>query len=230
MRLLLPFLFLVGLLFTSTGTAKQNVADTTFFIKHRGKDFRQEVFIDTSRSSEYYKKLSAFAITEEGLEYYQEVIGALSKAYGLPSHVSLQLPDTRWLPAVYHQGKFYLYAPCDWLFHQPVMIADSAIITWGEAAYPELIRSVVRQRDSYKFITQKPWGDVKGEVPQTLHVIDEKRGIAILQTDGSEEEGNLRLLIAQSRMRDFPIIVNNCFDHKTTEWHPEATDLRKLLN
>jgi hypothetical protein len=229
MRLFVRLLFLVSILSSSIGNATPIITDTTFFVKHRGNDFRQEVFIDTSRSSAYYDKLSAFEVSAEGLDLYQDVISELSKVYGSPSHVAFHLPETRWLPAICHDGKIYLYAPCDWLFHQPVMLTDSTIVTWGEAAYPEFIRSVKKVGDSYTFVTQSLGGDLKGEISQTLHLIDEPRGVAILQTSDSEDKSDLRLLIAQSHMRDFPIVVNNCFDRKSTEWHPEVTDLRKLL-
>jgi hypothetical protein len=229
MRFLRPLLILLPILIASSGNATPVVTDTTFLVKHRGKDFRQEVFIDTNRSSTFYEMLSSFSVEEEGLDLYQQVIDGLAKEYGSPSHVAYQLPDTRWLPAILHRGKYYLYAPCDWLGHQPVMFTDSTIITWGEAAYPDLIRAVEKRGSKYMFVTQKPWGDIKGDIRQTLHLIDEKRGVAILQTWETDDEGDLSLLIAQSHMRDFPIIVNNCFDRKAAEWHPKTTDLRKLI-
>jgi hypothetical protein len=229
MRHVLPLLLLIFICSASTSDAAPALTDTTFLIKHRGKDYRQEVFIDTNRSSAYYGMLSSFSVEEEGLDPYQEVIVSLTNAYGPPSHVALELPDTRWLPAIMHKGQYYLYAPCDWLAHQPVMFTDSTIITWGEAAYPEFIRAVEKRGSKYRFVTQKLWGDIKGEIRQTLHIIDEKRGIAILQAWETDDESGLSLLIAQSHMREFPIIVNNCFDRKANEWSPMATNLRKLL-
>jgi hypothetical protein len=62
-----------------------------------------------------------------------------------------------------------------------------------------------------------------------IHIIDDKKGIAVFEEKNGKEKPYYYLMIAAEKIRSVPLIVNNCKFNKQSELEFEQPDFERLI-
>lgn len=128
-----------------------------------------------------------------------------------------------------HNDEFYVYHPCDFIFHFKQSVNDTTFIDWtGEGP---VANKIIEQRKidnkTYEFILT---GIYDNERKVIVHIIDFKKGIAIFEQITNKSEKTFYLMIAAETIKSVPIIVNQCQKYKQKELEFKEPDFKSLLS
>lgn len=207
----------------------QNVEkDTTFIFKDTVDGGIQSIFIDNNKDSKFYKSISNFnfhffdaARYKYSTDYLKEHKLALTK-------VKPVIPWTNWVILKQYKGKFYVYHPCDFLFHFRQSVNDTTFIDWtGEG--PVANKIIGQKKIDSKTYEFKLAGIYDQDRRLIIHIIDLKKGIAVFEQITNGKDKRYYLMIAAEKIKSVPIIVNYCPTQKQTELGFDKTDFKALL-
>ena len=135
-------------------------------------------------------------------------------------------PTGNWLPLYSYNHQFYLYYPCDFGTNTRYKISQESIIEYG---FEEVsLKFIKATRINSKEFNYKLLNPGTGKIIDwTFHLIDNKKGIAVLET-GPKHARNFRLLVSAKLMKEFPMIVHEC-NVKSDEFKFEDPNFRTLL-
>ncbi len=205
--------------------------DTTFLLEEIGDTsfyFYHSIFIDTNKKSKFYDRISDFDFDEYDSVTYNASLGYFKeKSIKLNKKVVTGLP-LKWIELYQYKDEFYVYKPSDFIGHYQVCITDTAFIDYtGEGPLASKIIDFRKiDTNTFKF---KLTGAFYGDRTLIIHIIDEKRGIAVFETSFNEEDKNFSLMVSAQKIRNFPVIVNYCEDMKQMEFNFDEPDFEKLL-
>ncbi|MDF2456307.1 MAG: hypothetical protein K0R51_2300 [Cytophagaceae bacterium] len=196
------------------------------YIKKEGVNGEtHSIYIENDRTSTYYNKILDFgfggfdqASYDNSLEYLKEKNIVLSK-----THI-IDLP-TEWITLKQYKDKFYVYHPCDFLFHYKVSINDTTFIDWtGEGTNGSKIISYNKIND--QAMELKLTGIYEPSRTLIIHWIDRINGIAVFENTVNND---YNLMIDASKIKKVPIIINYCPTQKEMELEFDTPDYKKLL-
>jgi len=219
-------LFLLGFFLLVQTVSVIAQANTRTYIKKDGVNGEiHSIYIENDRTSKYYDKILDFGFDKydqasysNSLEYFKE------KNIRLTKIVVKDLPK-EWITLKQYKGKFYVYHPCDFLFHYKVSINDTTFIDWtGEGP------------NGSKIISYKKISDQAAELKLTgvyepvrtliIHWIDQANGIAVFENTVNND---YELMIDAGKIKKVPIIINYCPTQKEMELNFGTPDYKKLL-
>lgn len=204
------------------------INDTLFFYQDSLYGSRQSIFIDHNKNNKFYLKIGTFSFGDFDNQSYDYSINYFKDNNIVLKKRKIKGIASKWVILQQYKGNFYLYHPCDFLFHYRVSITDTTFIDWtGEGP-------VANKIIHFKRIDSKTFDfELSGIYDQNqklrIHIIDNKKGIAIFEKifDG---RANIRYLMADAdKIRNIPIFVNNCEYEKQLEQEFDAPDYDKLL-
>jgi hypothetical protein len=220
-------LILVTLLFPLIGFSQPK--DTLFIHKDSIYGTSQSIYIAKNKSSQLYNRLLDLNFGEFDSESYSMSLSYL-KEKNLILHKSTPvISETQWIPLVQYNKKLFVYYPCDFYSFYKISINDSTFIDWtGEGPIANQIFFQKKlNKKTYEFELISICGPTR---KLTIHMIDQKKGIAIFETIYSNNEHYFSLMIAASKINQVPLIVNQCDFQKQGELDFEVPDFNKLLN
>jgi hypothetical protein len=207
--------------------------DTTFLLKENIDGELHTIFIDDNKNSKYYGPVSNFKFGEDGMSEDDRVSYKLSLDYLMANGRALArktpiVPWKAWVTLKQYKGKFYAYYPCDFYFRFSHSVNDTTFIDWtGEG--PVANRIIYCKKIDLKTFEFQLDGINEKARNLKIHVIDEKRGIAVFEQRKSEFGLEYYLMIAAEKIRSVPIIVNYCPTQKQTEFKFETPDYKSML-
>lgn len=128
-----------------------------------------------------------------------------------------------------YQGKYYLYAPCDWMWHRTIKIhKDSVEIDFGEKDYFKIEKR--KKKRKKQIISYNLQNQYNTKANLSIRTISEKDGIAIIKFSYNGNSVFYFLAINNSKIDNYPIIVNECPYYKSKEVSFDKLDLEKMFN
>lgn len=126
-----------------------------------------------------------------------------------------------YIPIYQYRGKYYLYAPCDWIWHKTITIRnDSVVIRMGE----EIISYKIQNKKKGNYHLQD------SGVKLSIKIIDKKKGTSIVKLGSPNSADNYFLMVNAYKSGKYPVIVNSCPYNKAEEFEFDNIDLEKLFN
>jgi hypothetical protein len=203
--------------------AQKAIKDTIFILKDTVEGHVQTIFIDDNRESLLYEEISHFEFQHfdkisynNSIDYFKEHNITLTKAKPV-------IPLTNWVTLKQYKGQYYVYHPCDFLFHFQQSINDTTFIYWtGEGPVAnKIIEQKKINSGTYKFLLT---GINDHNRSLIIHILNKKKGIAIFEEKVGERR-TVYFMIAANKIRRVPIIVNHCPKQKQLELEFDAIDL-----
>ncbi len=188
-------------LFAANTFAQQR--DTTFLVK----DTLNTIFIDPDPYSSNYDSI------------------ANSKRY--PYGLNPLLSSSKWVILHAYQSKYYLYAPCDWMYNFTVEIAKKHVDFSGAELSRQKIRSSKLSAGGNLTVDfkRKPFSRKR----VVVYPIDREKGIAVFEITGMDDRITYQLMVDATKVKDYPIIVNGCTNEKRPEFLFDEIDYQDLL-
>jgi hypothetical protein len=212
-------------LISGIGHSQKN--DTMFIFKDSIYGTSQSIFIEKNKSTKFHERLVNTEFGEFDNESY-----ILSLDYLKENKLSLQKKnpvsnETLWIPLVQYQGVFFTYHPCDFYHSYKVSINDTTWIDWtGEGP---IANQICFQKKLNKKTCEFELNSIYEPTRKlTIHMIDQKKGIAIFEVVYANEKPFYQLMIAASKINRVPLIVNQCDFRKQRELEFEEPDFIKL--
>jgi|GEM_PF-573463 len=211
------------------------IHDTLFLVREKSGDYYSAVFIDTNKSSQFYKEISSFGIGDEfDKERYDFSAERLRKNnIALKRKIISGLP-LKWVIFYQYKGKFYTYYPSDFMNHYKVNITDTTFIDYiveGPVAN-KIIDFKKIDNHTFRF---RLTGMYEHNRELVIHIIDSKNGIAVFENKSTNvvwgnEGKSTYLMIDADKIKRFPIIVNYCETMKQHEFEFDKPDYKKLIS
>ncbi|MBO9699813.1 MAG: hypothetical protein J7604_06350 [Sporocytophaga sp.] len=209
--------------------AQNSKSDTIFILKEKRNRGFHTIFIDRNINSIYYDKINVFNFCtydkesyENSLEWFKENKIAMTKMY------VKDIPK-KWITLKQYKGQFYVYKPSDFLFHYQVSINDSTFIDWtGEGPLASKILSFKKIND--KTFEFKLTGAIHNDRRLVMHLIDQKKGIAVFEDIYDEIDKEYYFMIDATKFKTVPIIVNYCPSQKEVELEFDEPDYAGLIS
>ena len=220
-------LILVTLLFPLIGFSQPK--DTLFIQKDSIYGTSQSIYIAKNKSSQLYNRLLDLNFGEFDSESYLMSLSYLKEKNLILNKSTPVISEVQWIPLVQYNKKLFVYYPCDFYSFYKISINDSTFIDWtGEGP---IANQICFQKKSNKKTYEFELISICGPTRKlTIHMIDQKKGIAIFETIYSNNEHYFSLMIAASKINQVPLIVNQCDFQKQGELDFEEPDFNKLLN
>lgn len=125
-----------------------------------------------------------------------------------------------------HQDNYYLYAPCDWMYHHEITIKeDSVFMLFGE---PDAYKIIQKNIDKRNITTYKLQNEFLSDVSLSVKVLDQEKGISVLNFRRASNN-HYFLMVNSSKINQYPIIINDCPDTKVEEFEFDEIDAEKLF-
>jgi hypothetical protein len=139
------------------------------------------------------------------------------------------IPQKKWVTLKQYKGTFYAFHPCDFLFHYRISVNDTTFIDWtGEG--PEASKIVSQKKIDEKTYEFQITGIAKKDRKIIIHIIDSKNGIAVFEeTNDEADKSYYYLMVASDKIKNVPIIVNNCETEKQWELGFNEPNFSELL-
>lgn len=203
----------------------QELHDTTFLLK-KGD---HSIFIDNSPTSKFYDYISDFRFGRFDRESYNYSLKYLNANNIKLTNKNITDLPKRWIALKFYKNKFYTYHPSDFYSHFKVAITDTAFIDFGGEG------PMANKILNYKKINEKTFsfsltGVERPKRSLTIHIIDQRIGIAIFEEVFDDNDKLYYLMIDAAKIRKLPIIVNYCKTQKQMEFDFDEPDYTKLLN
>lgn len=204
------------------------MTDTIFFHQDSVLGSRQSIFIDYDKNNKFYDRISIFSFGRFDNQSYDYSTKYLNDNDLKLTKRIINEPATKWIPLEQYKGEFYVYHPCDFLFHYRVSINDTTFIDWtGEGPVANKIVDYNRiDNKTFEFVLS---GIYNQNCKLIIHIIDSKNGIAVFEKVLADRENVRYLMIDADKIRNVPIIVNNCEFEKQSELQFDEPDYDKLL-
>ncbi len=224
MKLLLTLFCVCMGLFTNaqdTLFISRTIADTPYAFYHA-------IFIDTAKNSVFRNRITEYQFDRYDSAIYFGGLQCLERPSNKQKIPRFKSLPRNWVPLFQYKGKYYTYHASDWCCIFRFRITDTTTIDHAvEGPEPSWIKSI--KNDGHgKFTIEKNGGPRGDKV--TIHIIDPKRGIAILQFPPSKYGKGLQILMVDAnRAHLFPTIVNYCVTDRMEEVEFDGIDFSKLL-
>lgn len=199
----------------------RTVADTPYAFYHA-------IFIDTSNSSVFRKRVTHYEFDRFDSTVYFEGLACLERP-----RQQRKLPTTKalprnWIPLFQYKGKFYTYHASDGCCIFRFRITDTTTIDHTvEGPEPSWIKQI-KDQGKGKFTIERN-SKYMGEAV-AIHIIDQKRGVAILHFLSSRySSGRQVLMVDANRAHLFPTIVNYCPTDRMEELEFDTIDFSGAL-
>lgn len=203
--------------------------DTTFLLKEDVDGKLHTIFIDKNKNSKFYPSISHFEFGLFDNENYKISLDYLAKTNQTLTKRKSIIPWTTWVTLKQYKKQFYVYHPCDFLYHFRQSINDTTFIDWtGEGPNANKIISS-KKIDSKTYELQLD-GIYEKTRTIKIHIIDGKLGIAVFEQKSNNNDVEYYLMIAGGKIRNVPVIVNYCPTQKQMEFDFEEPDYKELLS
>ena len=210
---------IIGLSFPLYGQVSSN--DTVFIERDSILGTAQSIYFDSNRNSKFYNGINYWEF-----HHYDTVSYKYSTDYFKENSLILTkrtpvIHLTKWVILKQYKGEYYLYKPCDFLFHFKISINDTTFIDWtGEGPVAnKIIEQKKINNTTYKF---RLTGINNKDRELKIHIIDSSRGIAVFEEINNGADKNQYLMISADKIRTVPLIVNNCETYKQVELRFES--------
>lgn len=128
-----------------------------------------------------------------------------------------------------YKGKYYLYVPCDWMWHNRIKIhKDSVEINMGETDSFKIEKRKKKNKKQTIFYSLQNPSNFKANL--SIRTINEKEGIVIIRFNYIENPEFYFLAVDNSKIDNYPIIVNECPYFKSKEFSFDELDLKEMFN
>lgn len=200
--------------------------DTIFLLREIGKSTNalyHAIYIDTT--SAIHNQLTDFSLGVFDSSYI-EAKALLSPFKNFNKEINKSFPR-RWISIHQYKNEYFLYSPCDFMFHSRFEITDSSTLEniYGDFPVPGRINSIQSPSSTSLIIDRSlRWG--KNNDQLQINIIDPKNGIAIFTIDPKRlaKEGfrffNAEfqfLMVDANKAHLYRTIVNYC-EEKTSEF------------
>lgn len=221
---------LLTVFFVSIGLSTH--AQDTLFIKRRIADtpyaFYHAIYIDTSENSVFRNRITDYQFNQFDSTTYFDALTCLERPRLQRRFSPIKGLPRNWVPLFQYKGKYYTYHASDWCCIFRFRITDTTTIDHGvEGPEPSWIKRIL-DHGKGKFTIER--SSLYGGDTVTIHIIDPKRGIAILNFSSSPYTGGHQILMVDAnRAYVFPTIVNYCVTNRMEELEFDSIDFSKLL-
>lgn len=200
---------------------KRRIADTPYALYHA-------IFIDTSKNSVFRNRITDYQFNEFDSTTYFDGLACLERPRQQRRFSSIKQLPRNWVPLFQYKGKYYTYHASDWCCIFRFRITDTTTMDHGvEGPEPSWIKQI-KDHGKGKFTIER--SSLFGGDTVTIHIIDPKRGIAILNFSSSPYTGgHQQLMVDANRAHLFPTIVNYCETDRMEEVEFDPIDFSKLL-
>ncbi len=213
---------------TSAPLAQRFEKDTILILKHKAECELPAIFIDSNTNSKFYGPISNFDFSYTDSDNYKVSIVGLKQQYPALQKVKPVIPWYNWVTLKQYQDQFYVYSPCDFLYHLRQSVNDTTFIDWtGEGPVANKIISQKKiDDDTYQFILTGIQGLERSII---IYIIDRKKGIAVFEQSNKGKGTTYNLMIAADKIKSVPIIINHCPVQKKPEFNFDEPDFKRLL-
>ena len=217
-------ILIIGLTFPAFGQI-----DTVFIQKDSLLGTAQSIFFDNNKNSNFYDKINYWGFLRFDNESYTYSIDFLKENNLTLNKKIPVISQTKWVTLEQYKGTFYAYHPCDFYTHYRISINDTTFIDWtGEGTVASKI--IDQKKINNKTYDFKLTGVFKEDRNLIIHIIDSENGIAVFEeTKGATNQSYYYLMIASGKIRNVPLIVNNCEIQKELELRFDEPNYNKLL-
>lgn len=226
-RLIVWIILLNGITFHGFGQLVEK--DTTFIFKDMVNGELQSIYIDYNPNNDYYDRLAACKFLNFDEESFRN-----SLDFFIENNIKLTkkkplIPYKNWVSLKQYHHKYYVYYPCDFLFHFSQTINDTTFIDWtGEGPLAnKIIEQKKVDRNTYMFELTGINGLYRKII---VHIIDAEKGVAVFEELTNGCVVNYYLMIATEKITTVPIIINNCPSQKQRELSFDSIDVQTLLH
>jgi hypothetical protein len=208
--------------------------DSTVLFENAGDYWKHTVYIERDRSADIYGQLASYGLEGDGRKAYQKILRDLKKMTDEKPLKHKELIGD-YLPVIFYDGQYYLYAPCDWGNHTPKRLTRTEMMTWQmDGVYPDLYTRVQKSKHGY-IIDFAPaantWIDAcPSENRLVIRKIPGRPGLYLFENLSEGSEGQpFELYVRREHMKDLPVIVNHRDGMKQDEWYQPPVDYLKLI-
>jgi hypothetical protein len=203
--------------------------DTIFIQKDSLLGTAQSIFFDNNPNSIYYDKINYWGFLTFDNESYNNSMDFLKENDLALIKKTPIIPQTKWVTVKQYKGTFYAYHPCDFYSHYRISVNDTTFIDWtGEG--PEANKIITQKKIDDKTYEFQLSGISNKNRKLIIHIIDNKKGIAVFEETGDNvNESYYYLMIASDKIKTIPLIVNNCETYKQIELHFDKPNYIELL-
>jgi hypothetical protein len=195
---------------------QENSNDTVFIQKDSLLGTAQSIYFDSNRNSKFYDRINYWEFNQYDTASYKYSTDYFKENNLILTKRTPIIPITKWVILKQYKGEYYVYKPCDFLFHFKVSINDTTLINWtGEGPVAnKIIEQKKVDNATYKF---KLTGINNKDRVLKIHIIDRNKGIAVFEELNKGADKNRYLMISADKIKTVPIIVNNCETYKQIE-------------
>jgi hypothetical protein len=205
--------------------------DTMFIQRKVATDYYYAIYIDTTRQSAAFYRLTDFSFSKsDTLTYqqgYQHLKSMHPKSFNKKNETNL---PKNWLPVYRYKDQYYLYAPCDWGAARRRMINDSSLVDWSmEGPAPRSIQSIKRANKN-KYVLDLTGHGENDKLTITIHTIDPTTKLSAFEFAYEPDNFLYELYVPAENAKHYPMIVNYCPTEKHTEFNFDKIDFEELLS
>jgi hypothetical protein len=203
--------------------------DTIHYYYDTEYDTKNFIFIEHNRNSDKYQGISSFTFSRFDSINYEMSIDYLHSNNFVLTHITIsdELPK-KWILLNLYKSDYYVYYPCNFLYHHKVIIADTTYVDWrGEG--PEANKIVSFQKIDNKTFVFKLAGYNRHNQELKIHIIDKTNGIAVFEEVLPDRENIFYLMISADKIRNMPIIVNECIGEIQDELDFDLPNFEELI-
>ena len=202
--------------------------DTLFFERNILDGEYHAIFIDTNKHSKFYDQINNFEFGEFDQKSYDQSILYFKENNIELNKFKIEEIPTKWVILKDYKGTLYNYYPSDFMSHFQIKLTDSTVILYtGEGPLANKIDSFEKISDNkYKFRVS---GIYTGFSTLIFHIIDYKKGIAVVENQVEPNSSNYCIMIDSNKINSLPIIVNYCETRKWREFNFEEPNYKQLI-
>lgn len=207
-------------------------AQDTLFIKRRIADtpyaFYHAIFIDTSNTSLFRKKITSYHFDQFDSSTYFDGLRCLERPLRNVKFQAVKGLPRNWIPLFQYKGKYYTYHASDGCCIFRFRITDTTTMDYTvEGPEPSWIKQV-KDHGKGRFAIER--NSLYGGDSVIVQIIDKQRGVAILNFSSSRYTGGHQILMVDAnKAHFFPTIVNYCATDRMEELEFDTIDFSGLL-
>jgi hypothetical protein len=210
---------------------EDKAVDTAFIYREVNTDYYHAIYIDTTRKSKFYDRLTEFEFDNNDLQSYRDnyqyVKGKLPNSY---QRQKVDIAE-HWIPVYQHKSRYYLYAPSDWGNAGRRVINDSAFVYWYmDGPLPRPISNFRKiSKTKYK-LEIEVFNKSQKKRELTIYTMDPETQLSVFEFSDEPEQYRYQLYIPKENAKFFDMIVNYCDNQKQSEFVFDKIDFEKLIN
>jgi len=203
--------------------------DTIRYFHDTEIDTKNLIFIENNRNSEKYQGISTFTFSRfDSISYEMSIEYLHSNNFELTHTKTFNELPKKWIPLNLYKGGYYVYRPCNFLYHYRVIISDTAYVSWvGEGPEANKIREFQIIDD--KTFVFKLAGIHRHNRELKIHIVDKTNGIAVFEEVLPDRDNIFYLMISADKIRIMPLIVNECIGEIQDELDFDFPDFEELI-